>query len=98
MNRCKTSYQLELAATKGRKLAAAIRSRDLERAYDRVKRNDLWRTLSMHGVSSGLIQKQHSLRGFKTCVRINGEYTDWFDIRRGLRQGCVASPGCLTYS
>lgn len=26
------------------------------------------------------------------CVRINGAYTDWFDINKGVRQGCVASP------
>ncbi|GBP20992.1 hypothetical protein EVAR_9566_1 [Eumeta japonica] len=26
------------------------------------------------------------------CVRINGTYTDWFDIRRGDKQGCATSP------
>ncbi|GBP06518.1 hypothetical protein EVAR_4635_1 [Eumeta japonica] len=47
----------------------------------------------MHGVSSGLIQAQQSLyRGSSACLRINGAYTDWFDIRRGVRQGCVACP------
>ncbi|GBP18523.1 hypothetical protein EVAR_12984_1 [Eumeta japonica] len=29
---------------------------DLEKAYDRVKRNDQWRNPSMNGVSSGLVQ------------------------------------------
>ncbi|GBP96175.1 hypothetical protein EVAR_46828_1 [Eumeta japonica] len=51
------------------------------------------RTLSMHGVSRGLIQALQSLyRGSRGCVGINGAYTDWFDIRRGIRQGCVALP------
>ncbi|GBP18581.1 hypothetical protein EVAR_14351_1 [Eumeta japonica] len=51
---------------------------------DRVKRNDLWRTLSMRDVSSGLIQAPQSLyRGSSANIRINGTYTDWFDIRRG---------------
>ncbi|GBP38529.1 hypothetical protein EVAR_95431_1 [Eumeta japonica] len=39
-----TLFQVTWAKVKG-----------LEKAYDRVKRNDLWITLSMHGVSSGLI-------------------------------------------
>ncbi|GBP15384.1 hypothetical protein EVAR_80558_1 [Eumeta japonica] len=64
----------------------------LEKAYDRVKINDLWRTLSMHGVSSGLIQASHQASGSSACIRINGAYTDWFDIRRGVRQGYVALP------
>ncbi|GBP55518.1 hypothetical protein EVAR_36241_1 [Eumeta japonica] len=34
---------------------------DLKKAYNRVKRNDLWRNLSMHDVSSGLID---------TCITI----------------------------
>ncbi|GBP59055.1 LINE-1 reverse transcriptase homolog [Eumeta japonica] len=58
----------------------------------------------MHDVSSALIQALQSLyKGFSAFVRINGAYTDWFDIRRDVRQGCVASPwlfnlfmdGCL---
>ncbi|GBP70995.1 Retrovirus-related Pol polyprotein from type-2 retrotransposable element R2DM; Endonuclease [Eumeta japonica] len=66
----------------------------MEKAYDRVKRNDPWRTLSMHGESSRLIQVVQSLyRGSIACVRIKGAYTDRFDIRRGIKQGYVASPG-----
>ncbi|GBP00407.1 hypothetical protein EVAR_69530_1 [Eumeta japonica] len=41
---------------------------DLEIAYDRVKRNDLGRTLSMHGVSRGFIQTLQSLQGLQ-CLR-----------------------------
>ncbi|GBP65757.1 hypothetical protein EVAR_44402_1 [Eumeta japonica] len=66
---------------------------DLEKAYDKMKRNDLWRILSIHGVSSGLTQALQSLyRGSSACIRINGAYTDWFDIRRVVRQGYLASP------
>ncbi|GBP26610.1 hypothetical protein EVAR_18247_1 [Eumeta japonica] len=47
----------------------------------------------MHGVSSGLIQALLSLyRDSSACVRINGAHTDWFDIHRGVKRGCVASP------
>ncbi|GBP20549.1 hypothetical protein EVAR_78928_1 [Eumeta japonica] len=47
----------------------------------------------MRGLSSGLIQALQSLyRGSSACVKINGTYTDWFDIRSGVRQACVASP------
>ncbi|GBP87523.1 hypothetical protein EVAR_57232_1 [Eumeta japonica] len=45
------------------------------KAYDRVKGNDLWRTLSMYGVSSGLIQVlQSPYRGYSACVRIKRTY------------------------
>ena len=27
-----------------------------------------------------------------SCVRLNGHYTDWFDVKCGLRQGCSLSP------
>ncbi|GBP87819.1 hypothetical protein EVAR_103716_1 [Eumeta japonica] len=53
--------------------------KDLEKAYDRAKKHDLWRTLSMHGVSSRLIQALQCLyRSSSGCVRINGAYTNWF--------------------
>ncbi|GBP27571.1 hypothetical protein EVAR_18766_1 [Eumeta japonica] len=49
--------------------------------------------LFMHGVTSGLIQALLPLfRDFGACVRINGAYTDWFNIHKDIRQECVASP------
>ncbi|GBP47182.1 hypothetical protein EVAR_38294_1 [Eumeta japonica] len=55
-------------------------------------RNDLWRTLSMHGVSSGLIQALKSLHtNSSALISINEAYIDWFDIRRGVREGYVGS-------
>ncbi|KAI5640894.1 reverse transcriptase (RNA-dependent DNA polymerase) domain-containing protein [Phthorimaea operculella] len=66
---------------------------DLEKAYDRVVRNELWSALSMHGVSSILIRALKSLyKDFSACVRINGAYTELFNIEKGVRQGCVALP------
>ncbi|GBP73242.1 hypothetical protein EVAR_55008_1 [Eumeta japonica] len=72
---------------------------DLEKAYDRVKRNDLWRTLPIHGVSNGLIQALQSLyRGCSACVITKGEYTDWLDKRKVVRQECVALPWLFNLS
>ncbi|CAG4935954.1 unnamed protein product [Parnassius apollo] len=66
---------------------------DLEKAYDRVDRDLLWQTLNSFGLGAGLIQALESLyRDSSACVRINGVYSDWFDIHKGVRQGCVASP------
>ncbi|CAG4960734.1 unnamed protein product [Parnassius apollo] len=66
---------------------------DLEKAYNRVDWNALWQTLNSYGLSAGLIQALRSLyRDSSACVRINGVYSDWFGIRKGVRQGCVASP------
>ncbi|GBP53546.1 Transposon TX1 uncharacterized 149 kDa protein [Eumeta japonica] len=74
------------------KVSSEMLRNDLEKGYARVKRNDLQRTLSMHSVSSGLIHTLQTLyRGFSACIRINGAYTDWFDIGRGVRQRCVTS-------
>ena len=65
---------------------------DLEKAYDRVDRDAMWRVLQMYGVNGRLIE---AIKGFyvesKSCVRVDGKESDVFDVRVGLRQGCVMS-------
>ena len=66
---------------------------DLEKAYDRVVREELWKVLSVYGLDEQLIQGVKSLYcESKACVRVGEELTDWFDISMGVRQGCVMSP------
>ena len=65
---------------------------DLEKAYDRVVREELWQVLSVYGLDNQLIQRVKSLHyNIKACVRVGGDLTDWFDITKGVRQGCVMS-------
>jgi hypothetical protein len=28
----------------------------------------------------------------KACVRVNGMLSEWFEVKQGVRQGCVMSP------
>ena len=46
-----------------------------------------------HGVGSKFLLALKSLyQDVKCCVKINGHYTDWFDVSVGLKQGCLISP------
>lgn len=27
----------------------------------------------------------------QSCVKVNGNFTDWFDVKSGLKQGCILS-------
>jgi hypothetical protein len=65
---------------------------DLEKAYDQVVESESWSPLSVNRVSSSLIRALKSLYEDSTCVRVNEAYTDWLNIDKGVRQGCVASP------
>ena len=77
--------------SKGKKMYVAYM--DLEKAYDRIDREAMWRVLRMYGVDGKL------LRGIKSfydeseaCVRVCRRESDWFSVKVGLRQGCVMSP------
>ena len=66
---------------------------DLEKAYDRVDREALWKVLRIYGVGGSLLQAVKSMYAdSKACVRVGSERSDWFPVRVGLRQGCVMSP------
>ena len=65
------------------------------KAYDRINRDLLWHTLIVLGVNGKMLNSLKSLYEHVQCtctVRVNGCYSDWFDVHAGLKQGCVLSP------
>jgi hypothetical protein len=66
---------------------------DLEKAFDRVPRSVLWWSMRSLGVEEWVIRLVKTLYdGATSCVRINGSYSENFDITVGVHQGSVLSP------
>ena len=66
---------------------------DYEKAFDRVKHTHLIQMLEDINIDKNdlnIIRKLYWSQ--KACVRVNGEVTEYQEIRRGVRQGCVLSP------
>ena len=73
-----------------------IVSLDQAKAYDRVDSSLLLRTMDAMGLPADLLQLiRDILSNCRTRVRINGGYSSFFSLRRGVRQGDPLS--CLLY-
>ena len=60
-----------------------------------VDHNKLWEILKEMGIPDHLICLLRNLHmGQETTVRTGHGTTDWFQIGKGVRQGCILSP-CL---
>ena len=68
---------------------------DYVKAFDCVDYNKLWKTLKEIGIPGHLT---HLLRNLyadqEATVRTGHGLTDWFQIVKGVHQGCILSP-CL---
>ena len=70
---------------------------DYTKAFDCVDHNNLWKILKEMGIPGHLTcLLQNLYAGEETTVRIGHGTTDWFQIGKEVRQGCILSP-CLTY-
>ena len=66
---------------------------DYAKAFDCVDHNKLWKILKEMGIPDHLIcLLRHLYAGEEATVRTGHETTDWFQIGKGVRQGCILSP------
>ena len=68
---------------------------DYTKAFDCVDHNKLWKILQEMGMPDQLPCLLRNLyAGQEATVRNGHETTDWFQIGKGVHQGCILSP-CL---
>ena len=68
---------------------------DYAKAFDCVDHNKLWKILKEMGIPDHLTCLLRNLyAGQEATIRTGHGTTDWFQIGKGVRQGCILSP-CL---
>ena len=68
---------------------------DYAKAFDCVDHNKLWKILKETGIPDHLTCLLRNLyTGQEATVRTGHGTTDWFQIGKGVRRGCILSP-CL---
>ena len=66
---------------------------DYAKAFDCVDHNKLWKILKEVGIPDHLTCLLRNLyAGQEATVRTGHEATDWFQIGKGVHQGCILSP------
>ncbi len=66
---------------------------DLEKAFGRVPRNNLWNAMDEYGIPSELKRAIISTYGtYQSNVRVGAGEGEWFDTISGVSQGSILSP------
>ena len=66
---------------------------DYDKAFDCMDHNKLWRILQEMGIPDHLTCLLRNLyAGQESTVRTGHGITDWFQIGKGVCQGCILSP------
>ena len=70
---------------------------DYAKAFDYVDHNYFWKILQEMGIPDHLTCLLRTLyAGQEATVRTRHGTTDWFQIEKGVHQGCILSPAYLT--
>ena len=65
---------------------------DFRKAFDSINRENLWMILEEYGIPKKLINMIKSIYQNQECaVDHEGTLSEWFEVRTGVRQGCVMS-------
>ena len=80
---------------KAREFQKSICFIDYAKAFDYVDHHKLWKILKEMGIPDHLTYLLRNLyAGQEATVRTGHGTTDWFQIEKEVRQGCILSP-CL---
>ena len=61
---------------------------DFAKAFDSVDHDLLWYKLIKKGIHGKILKVIQTLySNLQSCVRVNNDFTDWFSISSGVRQG-----------
>ena len=70
-----------------------ILSIDFEKAFDSISWSFLFKTLEFLNFGPEFVRWIRTLySNMKSCISVNGQNTDWFEIQRGVQQGDPCSP------
>ena len=70
---------------------------DYAKAFDSADHNKLWKILKEMGITDHLTYLLRNLyAGQEETFRTGHRTTDWFQIGKGVRQGCICHPVYLT--
>ena len=80
---------------KGSKLYVAFV--DLKRAFDSVNRASLFAALVRAGLSGPFLNAIKAMyRSVVSCIRVNGDVSEFFNCPSGVKQGCILSPALFS--
>ena len=66
---------------------------DYEKAFDSVDRKTLWKIMRHYGIPTKLVNLVEELYEGSSCKILHeGQLTDSFPIKTGVKQGCILSP------
>ena len=66
---------------------------DYSKVFDCVEHNSMWKIMIEMGFSRHLVRLIESLyENQEAAVRVEGETSEWFNVGKGVRQGCILSP------
>ena len=69
---------------------------DHAKVFDSVDHNKLWKILKQMGIPDHLTCLLRNLYAGQEATVRTGHGTDWFQVGKGVRQGCILSP-CLLW-
>ena len=91
-------YNIHWIMEKAREFQKNVCFIDYAKAFDFVDHNKLWKILQEMGIPDHLTCLLRKLyAGQEATVRTGHGTTAWFQIGKGVHQGCILSPSYLTY-